>query len=40
MVLLSVEGILCDKEGKVGILDPQGLDSLVKEGSNSLPDGK
>ena len=22
MVLLSVEGVLCDKQGKVGILDP------------------
>lgn len=40
VVLLSVKGILCDKEGKVGILNPQCLDPLVKEGSYSLPDGK
>ncbi len=38
VVLLSVEGVLGDKEGEVGILDPQLLDTLVKEGCDALPD--
>lgn len=38
MVLLSVEGVLGDKEGEVGVLDPQLLDTLVKEGCDALPD--
>lgn len=40
VVLLSVEGIFCDKKGKVGVLDTQLLDALVKEISDLLPNGE